>query len=43
MTDAEEDTLDAVIMDSFDPVGPAQVLFEAVRLIRVMCVLSNTS
>ena len=29
--DAEEGTYDAIIVDSSDPVGPAEVLFEEVR------------
>lgn len=39
VTDAEEGTYDAIIVDSSDPVGPAEVLFEEVRwlLIRVLC------
>lgn len=32
VTDAEEGTYDAIIVDSSDPVGPAEVLFEEVRL-----------
>ncbi len=31
VTDAEEGTYDAIIVDSSDPVGPAEVLFEEVR------------
>lgn len=30
--DAEEGSYDAIIVDSSDPVGPAEVLFEKVRL-----------
>lgn len=30
VTDAEESTYDAIIVDSSDPVGPAEVLFEEV-------------
>lgn len=30
VTDAEEGTYDAIIVDSSDPVGPAEVLFEEV-------------
>ncbi len=29
--DAQEGTYDAIIVDSSDPVGPAEVLFEEVR------------
>jgi spermidine synthase len=29
--DAEEGSYDAIIVDSSDPVGPAEVLFEEVR------------
>ena len=32
VTDAEEGTYDAIIVDSSDPVGPAEVLFEEVRV-----------
>jgi spermidine synthase len=31
VTDAEEGAYDAIIVDSSDPVGPAEVLFEEVR------------
>ena len=31
VTDAEEGTYDAIIVDSSDPVGPAEVLFEEVQ------------
>lgn len=30
VTDAEADTYDAIIVDSSDPVGPAEVLFQKV-------------
>jgi spermidine synthase len=30
VTDAEEGTYDAIIVDSSDPIGPAEVLFEEV-------------
>lgn len=32
VTDAEADTYDAIIVDSSDPVGPAEVLFQKVSL-----------
>jgi spermidine synthase len=31
LQDAEEGSYDAIIVDSSDPVGPAEVLFEKVR------------
>jgi spermidine synthase len=38
--EAEEGTYDAIIVDSSDPVGPAEVLFEKVRVTsRVRCVM----
>ena len=35
--DAEENTYDAIIVDSSDPVGPAEVLFQKVCLLLVCC------
>ena len=40
MTDAAEGTYDAIIVDSSDPVGPAEVLFEEVPLLQTLVSLS---
>lgn len=37
VTDAEEGTYDAIIVDSSDPVGPAEVLFEEVWQSKTTC------